>query len=132
MQSCLSVCKVSHLLRAAGPSIDVGALRAHDDQLKNSLNDMLGCQMCGCSGVQATCSVRNGGLGLRRAEGFALPAFIASRSDAKVWGFGLIEKLFPDDIGELFISTFERGLKNATDALKSRLSEDHANEIVRH
>ena len=126
MQACLSVCKVSHLLKAAGPSINLVALRAHDDQLKNTVNDLLGCQRDKLSGDQATCTVRSGGLGLRRAEDLALPAFIASRSDARAGVFSLVADLFPDEIGGLFTSTFDRGVKAAIDALKNRLSDGHA------
>ena len=58
-----------------------------------------GCQICDPFGVQVTCSVRGGGFGLRRAEDLPVPAFIASRSGAGVTVFGLIDKLFPDDVG---------------------------------
>ena len=40
-QSCLSVCKVVHLLRAAGAFIDVVALVEHDLQLHQSLNELV-------------------------------------------------------------------------------------------
>jgi len=42
MQSCLNTCKVVHLLRAAGPFINENALIKHDEQLKFSLNSMMG------------------------------------------------------------------------------------------
>ena len=37
-----SVCKVTHLLRAAGPFIDSAALDMHDEQLKISVEQLLG------------------------------------------------------------------------------------------
>ena len=129
MQACLSVCKVTHLLRAAGPWMDSEALRSHDVQLSNSVNDMFGCQLCNSSNVQTTCSMRNGGLGLRRAVDLALPAFIASRSDVRTAVFSLIDELFGDDAGELFTSSFDRGLKEAVDKLKGRLNAGHATEV---
>ena len=109
LQSCLSVCKVTHLLRAFGSSTDASALRAHDDQLKHSINDLLGCQISDTASIQVACGVRNGGLGLRRAQDLALPAIIASRTDAKAGVFVLIDELFSDDIDDLLTSTFDRG-----------------------
>ena len=45
MQPCLNTCKIVHLLRATGPFINENALIKHDEQLKLSLNSMLGCEL---------------------------------------------------------------------------------------
>lgn len=129
MQTCLSVCKITHLLRAAGPSINREFLHEHDVQLERSLNDMLGCQLSSTSCDQATCSIRAGGLGLRRAIDLALPAFIASRIDSRTAVVSLIDELFCDGIGELLTTTFDDGVKNAVRDLKNRLSDAHAIEV---
>ena len=117
------------MLRVVGSSIDASALRAHDDQLKHSINDLLGCQISDTASIQSACGVRNGGLGLRRAQDLALPAFIASRTGAKAGVFALIGELFSDDIGDLLTCTFDAGLKKAIDDLKSRLSDGHATAV---
>ena len=129
MQVCLSVCKVTHLLRAAGPGINVETLREHDVHLSNSLNDLLGCELCNSSCDQTTCGVRGGGLGLRRAADLVLPTLIASRVDSRVAVVSLIDEMFDDDLGELFTTTFDDGVKSAVRELKSRLSDGRATEI---
>ena len=63
------------------------------------------------------------------AQDLALPAFIASRTDAKAGVFALIGELFSDDIGDLLTSTFDIGLKESIDDLKSRLSDGHSTEV---
>ena len=59
----------------------------------------------------------------------ALPAFIASRVDARSAVASLINDLFNDDFGDLFVSTFDAGLNRAIHALKSRLADKFATEI---
>ena len=71
----------------------------------STLNDLLGCQISDTASIQSACGVRNGGLGLRCAQDLALPAFIASRTDATEGVFALIDELFSDDIGDLLTST---------------------------
>ena len=72
------MCKVTYILRAAALYVDALYLRGHDVQLQNSLSNLLGVEIPAESMIQASCSVRNEGLGLRRASDLALPAFIAS------------------------------------------------------
>ena len=120
---------MTHLLRAVGPWINRDSLREHDAQMEKSLNDLLGCQLNSVSCDQATCSVRVGGLGLRRAADLALPAFIASRVDSRAEVMSLIDELFGDDIGELLTKTYDDVVTKAVDNLKSQLSDANAIEI---
>ena len=45
MQACLGVCKVNHLLRAAGLHVGRSALYEHDVQMQDTLSDMMGCEI---------------------------------------------------------------------------------------
>ena len=83
LQSCLGVCKITHLLRTAGHLISKPALDAHYDQLRVSLESLLGCQIPAHSMDQVACGTRIGGLGFRRARDLTTLVFRASRLDCK-------------------------------------------------
>ena len=129
MQACLGVCKVIPMLRAAGLYVGRSALHEHDVQMQTSLSDMLGCEIPTESMTQASCGVRNGGLGMRRATDLALPAFIASRSESRSAVTKLIHELFNDDIGDVCIRRFDDGLQDAIGKLKDQLSPGLASEV---
>ena len=80
---CAGVCKVTRALRAAGTSITSAALAPFDDRVRESLEHVAGGALRDTAYLQATLGVRESGLGLRRAEDLALPAFIASRVAAR-------------------------------------------------
>ena len=84
LRTCADVCKVAHLLRAAGPSISDVALQGYDELLQRSLTRCLGGQIDDLAMAQATLGVAEGGLGMRRAATTALPAFLASRTRGQV------------------------------------------------
>lgn len=82
-QACLGVAKVTHYLRACGDELheDGDALRAFDKMQDGTLDRLVpGCDAE--SKVQASLSLRVGGLGMRRTKDVALPAAIASRAIA--------------------------------------------------
>lgn len=83
LRTCADVCKVVHLLRTAGPSIDVSALKAYDILLDKSLNRCLGGHLDEFSMLQASLGCSEGGLGMRRATASAAPAFVASRVESR-------------------------------------------------
>ena len=83
LRKCADVCKVTHLLRAAGASIDGAVLEEYDDVLHQSLSRSLGGQLDDLSDLQATLGIGQSGLGMRGASQVALPAFIASRVESK-------------------------------------------------
>ena len=60
-QSCLGACKITHLLRASGAFISEEALLVHDNQLKQSLNEMFGCEVPPEALMQLSCGTQNGG-----------------------------------------------------------------------
>ena len=94
LRKCADACKVIHLLRAAGPSIDPAILDEHDAQLARSLQRCLG-PLDSMALDQASLGVDEGGLGLRRAANLALPAFLASRAESR-WIVELLSTALAD------------------------------------
>ena len=78
-----NVSRVVHLLRAAGPDIDVGLLDGFDWNQRLALGSLLGGPLSDCVWDQAVGAADQGGPGLRSARELQLPAFIASRVEAK-------------------------------------------------
>ena len=93
VRACADVCKVAYLLRAKGNEIEVPALEKYDKLLQSSLERLLGGPIGGPAVMQASLGVKEGGLGFRRAQDLALPAFISSRLEAR-W---LIGKLIQNE-----------------------------------
>ena len=87
--SCLSICKISHLLRTVPPDKVVHQLHAFDDGLRRSLERILCCSVCERSWLQASLPLRFGGLGLRASFRTAPAAFLASCHSS----FPLIQQL---------------------------------------
>ena len=78
LRSCLSICKISHLLRTVPPDKVVHQLHAFDDGLWRSLERILCCSVCERSWLQASLPLRFGDLGLRASFRTAPAAFLAS------------------------------------------------------
>jgi len=76
LRSCLSVCKVTHLLRCV-PSSSLGSFPSHFGlRLQECLNRILCCGFSDNSWTQATLLFRLGGLGLHESKHSAAPAFV--------------------------------------------------------
>ena len=103
LRTSANVCRIVHLLRAAGPDLDVDALHVFDDAQDDTLGSLLGGALPSSCAERAACGVGEGGLGLRRARDLQFPAFLASRAEAQ----GLAEEFaqtLPHEIQErLFI-----------------------------
>ena len=91
-----NVCRVVHLLRAAGPEIPPEALAAFDDQQSLALGSLLGGSLPQMCEERAACGARDGGLGLRRAEEICYPAFLASRIETRALAEELVGNLHDD------------------------------------
>ena len=78
----LNSCRVTHLLRGAGPDVSEECLADFDADLESALSGLLGTQLPGHCWAQATCGAGDGGLGLRQASEVRLPAFLASSLEA--------------------------------------------------
>ena len=76
-------CRIAHLLRAAGPDLDADALQSCDDTQADTLGSLLGGPLPSICLDRAACGAAQGGLGLRRARDLQLPAFLASRTEAR-------------------------------------------------
>ena len=116
-----------HLLRAAGPFIATDALLAYDIQLHQSLNELVSCEVPAQSSLQAACSVRSGGLGLRETADLALPAFIVSREDSREAVDKLVRDWFRDDLTTAMMALYDDEVASAR--LLSRLPPNAASEI---
>ena len=131
LRNCADACKVVHLLRAKGSDI-----------ARSSCEKGLESIMCGRlheeAYLQATLSVSESGLGLRRTSDLALPASIASRVQAKAAVHALlaqdVDGIFPQNLSETFdeklnfdISVLLSELSPAGVArTKNLIEEDHA------
>ena len=91
LKSCLSVCKVTHLLCCV-PSSSLGSFPSHFDlRLRECLSRILCCEISDSSWTQATLPFRLGGLGLRESGRSAAPAFVGSCNSAHILVSRLVE-----------------------------------------
>ena len=114
-----NVCRIVHLLRAAGPDLGTDALQAFDDAQDECLGALLGGALPSLCAEKAACGASDGGLGLRRARDLQLPAFLASRTEAR----GLAEELgqtLPSEWQELLFTLWSR----TTDAALERWQQE--------
>ena len=79
IRQCADVSMLMYHMRINGDLLDQDLLAAFDGQLRASVSASLSSDLPDHSWWQATKGVTCGGLGLRTALGFALPAFVASR-----------------------------------------------------
>ena len=78
LRSCLSLCKLNHLLRTTPPNKVMHQLHRYDEGLRHSLQTILGCSVSDLSWKQATLPIRLGGFGLGEASRTAPAAFLSS------------------------------------------------------
>jgi hypothetical protein len=78
-----NVCRIVHLLRAAGPELETEALQDFDERQAQALGCILGGPLSDLCSARAACAARDGGLGLRRSLDLRFPAFLASRTEAR-------------------------------------------------
>ena len=77
LRASFSAPRVQHLLRCS-PSVDNAALTTFDNLLRSALNRITNCDLSGTQWLQASLTVKEGGLGVRRVTSLALPAFLSS------------------------------------------------------
>ena len=83
LRRCADVCKVTHLLRAAGLRVADDKQQRFDDLVGRTLRRTRGGGVDAAAQDKAATAVADGGLGLRRAHDLAEPAFVASRVEAR-------------------------------------------------
>jgi len=83
--SCISVCKVIHLLRRV-PSSSLGCLLSlFDSNLCNCLTRIMCCSISDNAWSQSTLPFRLGGLGLRESNRSSNPAFLGSCNSVHIF-----------------------------------------------
>ena len=92
LRSCLSVCKVNHLLRTVPPQLLASHLTTFDNNVRTTLSGIIHGPIPDAAWSQATLPFSLGGLGLREATRTAPAAFFASCVAAKP----LVSILLPD------------------------------------
>jgi len=97
LRSCLSSCKIIHLLRTVPHSVLKPYLCQFDHNLRSCLSRIMQCSLSDQSWCQATLPFRLGGLGLRES-GFSAPAaFLGSCNSSRV----LVSTLLSIDTGQI-------------------------------
>ena len=77
LRASFSAPRVQHLLRCS-PSVDHVALDKFDNLLRSAIGRITNCDLSDSQWLQATLTIKEGGLGVRRVASLALPAFLAS------------------------------------------------------
>ena len=121
------VYKVVHILRASGPSIDPAVLREYDSVLRRSLVRCLGGELDRLSADQCAVGVAEGGLGMRRAEPTALPAFVASRTEARWLVASLADQMSAAGVGPAnMLEAYDATTADALSTFRASLPEAQA------
>ena len=92
LRSCLSLCKLNHLLRTTPPAVAQIQLERFDSGQRQCLQMILGSSISDQSWIQATLPMRMGGLGLREATRTAPAAFLGSCRSTRSLAFHLISR----------------------------------------
>src|SRR5664279_4381211 len=82
LRSSLSAPKIQHLLRCS-PCVEHQSLAVFDSLLRSGICAITNCDLSDAQWLQASLPVRDGGLGVRRAESLALPSFLSSATSTK-------------------------------------------------
>ena len=115
-----SACRVVHLLRAVGPELPLADVLAFDENLEGSLGVILGGAVGGLALDRAVTGARDGGLGLRRVRETQLPAFIASRTEARALAVDVSGGL-PTVVSDALFSRWDAQVANALASWKKEL-----------
>ena len=78
LRSCMSICKLNHLLRTTTPDKVTVQLLRFDGGQRHSLQTILQLSILDTSWLQATLPIYMGGFGLREAHRIAPAAFLGS------------------------------------------------------
>ena len=83
LRSCLSLCKLNHILRTVPPDRVLGQLQPFDINLRKTLESIIDCSLLESSWQQATFPIRLDGLGLREAPRCHPAAYLASCNSSR-------------------------------------------------
>jgi hypothetical protein len=124
---CADVSRVTHLLRASGASVSEAAAGQHDAALSDFVARTLGGDLPQHSLAQAAVGVTQGGLGFRRAVDLAIPAFLASRVEARPFVQHLFAAMAAQGVDVPgAMQHYDEQLRLALQQLEGRLSANRA------
>ena len=83
LRSCLSLCKVNHLLRTVPSNRAMDQFRRFDSGLRSCLETITNSSLSDAAWIQASLPIRLGGLGLREASKVATAAFTGSCNSSR-------------------------------------------------
>ena len=128
---CGDVCKVTHLLRAHGCKLQEEALNGFDSDLDTALALAAGGPLHQEALLQARLGARQAGLGVRAAADVVLPAFVASRLQARPLVLHLAEQLAGHGLlPNCFDDRYNAELNNAKDKLAATLTATRGERLV--
>ena len=78
LRSCLSLPKVTHLLRTCPPDVIQSALVKFDEIMRDAVSDLAGCPLSDWAWLKSSLPSSLGGLNIRHATLYAPAAFIGS------------------------------------------------------
>ena len=115
-----NVCRVAHIMRAAGPDVPHADLDAFDEVIEHALSMTLGGPVRGLALERASLAAKQGGLGLRRAREIQLPAFLASRTEARALAVEVLGSL-PETLQAAIFNKWDSEVECAFDAWTQEL-----------
>ena len=131
---CGSVCKINHLLRAAGDDLFHHAdVLENFDRVQAATLERLFPGMDAEAHSQAALATKDGGLGLRKAGQVALSAVLASKAMAEPKVELLVKQLAKAGLIEdcSMLDSFRRGIDTATKELGNQLGSKACGELTR-
>ena len=132
LRSCLSICKVNHLLRSVTPGVGTNALIHFDEGLRHSLGAITRSSISDSAWLQATLPIGKGGLGIRESLPTAGLGFVAScNSSRKLVDMFLSRSLPSSDFSHAASQsiTLISGESEARTVLSSVLSDSDLSSI---
>ena len=120
---CADVCKITHLLRAHGDSLNASNLQDYDKDLDSALASALAGPLHSEALDQASLGVRDGGLAARRAADTVTSAFLASRVRARPLVMRIAETLRDSELlPEGFSAAYDHKVSLAATCIRQCLS----------
>ena len=139
LRSCLSICKVNHLLHSVLPDRAKDRLYIFDHGLRHSLETIINSSLSDTSWKLSTLPIRLGGLGLREASRTAAAAFVGSCNSTRGLACQLLGNVASDNsIPEIQDSTISTAIQDlilpgelsAKEQLSSLLPDNHELDLM--
>lgn len=126
-RACADLCKTVHLLRIHGDILHERGVHEHDDIQRDYVARVLGGDLQPEASRMAEMGVRDGGLGYRRADDHAQPAFVASRTETRPYVDHIFRGMADAGIPvDQCMVRYDAQVAAATDDICARLGGDAA------